>query len=338
MTSSPGPRATPTTRRNCSPPRSAVFRRSALPARRAWPPCCSPGRAAVRRRAAGAPRRRGRRPPGRRRAGPRRVRAWRPPSTRPRSGRRSPTSCCVPDGTDGYVFRHALLREAVYADLLPGERTRLHAPMSSLLADEQRLAVPGTAAELAHHCLASHDIPGAFAASVRAGQEAERLAAPGRGAPPLRPGARAVGPGRPSRSSWRAWPRRARPARPRPARRTAATSSGPCTCCAGCGTRSIRRSEDGRPTRAGQPGRRAAGLLPARARRSKADAEAIEAARAAVDATARDPPSLGARPGPGHLRADALLHARTSAGRDWAERARRRPRRRMRPGWRPTRW
>src|SRR6266581_2007490 len=84
----------------------------------------------------------------------------------------------VPDGTEGYVFRHALLREAVYGDLLPGERTRLHGTMSALLADEQRLAVPGTTAELAQHCLASHDIPGAFAASVRAGEEAERLGAP----------------------------------------------------------------------------------------------------------------------------------------------------------------
>ena len=85
----------------------------------------------------------------------------------------------VPDGAQGYWFRHALLREAVYADLLPGERTRLHARLAELLADERRLAeAPGTAAELAHHCLASHDIPGAFAASVLAGQEAERLAAP----------------------------------------------------------------------------------------------------------------------------------------------------------------
>jgi DNA-binding NarL/FixJ family response regulator len=84
----------------------------------------------------------------------------------------------VPDGTEGYVFRHALLREAVYGDLLPGERTRLHGTMSSLLSDEQRLAMPGTAAELAQHCLASHDILGAFAASVRAGEEAERLGAP----------------------------------------------------------------------------------------------------------------------------------------------------------------
>jgi DNA-binding CsgD family transcriptional regulator len=56
---------------------------------------------------------------------------------------------------------------------MPGERTRLHARLASLLAD-----VPGAAAELAHHSMASHDIPGAFAASVRAGNEAERLGAP----------------------------------------------------------------------------------------------------------------------------------------------------------------
>ena len=85
----------------------------------------------------------------------------------------------IPDGDAGYAFRHALIREAIYADLLPGERTRMHARLAELLADEARLAAePGTAAELAHHCLASHDIPGAFAASVRAGQEALRLAAP----------------------------------------------------------------------------------------------------------------------------------------------------------------
>jgi DNA-binding CsgD family transcriptional regulator len=85
----------------------------------------------------------------------------------------------IPDGRDGYAFRHALLREAVYADLLPGERTRLHSALATLLADDQRLtAIPGTAAELAHHCLASHDIAGAFSASVRAGEEAERLGAP----------------------------------------------------------------------------------------------------------------------------------------------------------------
>lgn len=85
----------------------------------------------------------------------------------------------VPDSGSGLAFRHALLREAIYNDLLPGERTRLHARLAELLSDERRLAeVPGTAAELALHCLASHDVPGAFAASVQAGQEAWRLAAP----------------------------------------------------------------------------------------------------------------------------------------------------------------
>src|SRR5262249_58654111 len=95
----------------------------------------------------------------------------------------------VPDGEQGYAFRHALLREAIYADLMPGERTRLHARLADLLADERRLAeVPGTAAELAHHCLASHDIQGAFSASVLAGEEAERLAAPGGAHPHPDPG------------------------------------------------------------------------------------------------------------------------------------------------------
>jgi DNA-binding CsgD family transcriptional regulator/tetratricopeptide (TPR) repeat protein len=85
----------------------------------------------------------------------------------------------VPDSGSGLAFRHALLREAIYNDLLPGERTRLHARLADLLSDERRLAeIPGTAAELALHCLASHDVPGAFAASVQAGVEAWRLAAP----------------------------------------------------------------------------------------------------------------------------------------------------------------
>jgi DNA-binding CsgD family transcriptional regulator len=85
----------------------------------------------------------------------------------------------VADGDRGLAFRHALLREAIYADLMPGERTRLHGLLAQLLSDESRLRrVAGSAAELAYHALASHDIPAAFAASVQAGAEAERLAAP----------------------------------------------------------------------------------------------------------------------------------------------------------------
>jgi DNA-binding CsgD family transcriptional regulator len=82
----------------------------------------------------------------------------------------------VPSGSDGYAFRHALLREAVYGDLLPGENTRLHAAFAALLA----AAPPNrrSAAELAYHSLAAHDLVGAFTASVEAGQRAERIGAP----------------------------------------------------------------------------------------------------------------------------------------------------------------
>jgi DNA-binding CsgD family transcriptional regulator len=76
--------------------------------------------------------------------------------------------------TGGYAFRHALLQEAVYGDLLPGEQVRLHAAYASLLA----AAPDGPAAELAHHSLASHDLPGALAAAVRAAEEAEAVLAP----------------------------------------------------------------------------------------------------------------------------------------------------------------
>jgi len=76
--------------------------------------------------------------------------------------------------TGSYTFRHALLQEAVYGDLLPGERVRLHAAYARLLAAEPG----GAAAELAHHCLASHDLVGALAASVRAASEAEAVLAP----------------------------------------------------------------------------------------------------------------------------------------------------------------
>jgi DNA-binding CsgD family transcriptional regulator len=74
----------------------------------------------------------------------------------------------------GYAFRHALLQEAVYGDLLPGEQARLHD------AYARRLAVDpdGAAAELAHHYLASHDLVGALAASVRAAEAATAVLAP----------------------------------------------------------------------------------------------------------------------------------------------------------------
>ncbi len=78
-------------------------------------------------------------------------------------------------GSDGYAFRHALLLEAVYDDLLPGERVGLHgACAAALLAGE----VPGTAAELARHALASHQPRVALRASVQAGDEAISVGGP----------------------------------------------------------------------------------------------------------------------------------------------------------------
>ena len=81
-------------------------------------------------------------------------------------------------GNAGYYFRHALLAEAVYDDLLPGERVRQHAAYAKALKDQ---TVAGTAAELAGHATRSHDLATAFEARVRAGQEAISVAAPQEG-------------------------------------------------------------------------------------------------------------------------------------------------------------
>ncbi|GAA4121127.1 helix-turn-helix transcriptional regulator [Nocardioides fonticola] len=79
----------------------------------------------------------------------------------------------VPDG-GRYTFRHALLGEAVYDDLLPGERTALHRTYVEAL----RSGAPGTAAELARHARLAHDPDTALRASVRAGEEALAVGGP----------------------------------------------------------------------------------------------------------------------------------------------------------------
>ncbi|WP_217640550.1 helix-turn-helix transcriptional regulator [Blastococcus tunisiensis] len=74
-----------------------------------------------------------------------------------------------------YRFRHALLREAVLADLLPGERVRLHAAIAAYLAGTPGA---GTAAERAHHARESNDLPGALSASLDAASAAGGVGAP----------------------------------------------------------------------------------------------------------------------------------------------------------------
>jgi DNA-binding CsgD family transcriptional regulator/tetratricopeptide (TPR) repeat protein len=82
-----------------------------------------------------------------------------------------------PDGT--YAFRHALVGEAVYDDLLPGERITLHAAIAEALEMDPyllgELSISGVAAEMAMHYHAAHDLPRALPASVEAGQAAERV-------------------------------------------------------------------------------------------------------------------------------------------------------------------
>ncbi|HEX7135620.1 MAG TPA: AAA family ATPase [Iamia sp.] len=75
----------------------------------------------------------------------------------------------------GVDFRHALAREVVEADLLPVERTALHAAFASgLAARDQADHDPVTAARVAHHWREAHEAPHALQWSVRAGEAARR--------------------------------------------------------------------------------------------------------------------------------------------------------------------
>ena len=74
-----------------------------------------------------------------------------------------------------YAFRHALLAEATYDDLLPGERVRLHAAYADALREGR---ASGTAAELARHARLAMDDETAIDASVRAGREAMSVGGP----------------------------------------------------------------------------------------------------------------------------------------------------------------
>jgi DNA-binding CsgD family transcriptional regulator/tetratricopeptide (TPR) repeat protein len=83
-------------------------------------------------------------------------------------------------GEDGYEFRHALLREIVEADLLPGERAQLHACYAQALAERPELAgaLPAVAAaELAAHWDAAGEFTRALPARVAAGLAAENARA-----------------------------------------------------------------------------------------------------------------------------------------------------------------
>jgi DNA-binding CsgD family transcriptional regulator/tetratricopeptide (TPR) repeat protein len=80
-----------------------------------------------------------------------------------------------------YAYRHALLREVVHDDLLPGERTRFHSVLARSLEDRIAAGDSGAhiTAQAAHHWMASGDQSAAMAAAVRAAEAAERVEAYG---------------------------------------------------------------------------------------------------------------------------------------------------------------
>jgi len=83
----------------------------------------------------------------------------------------------VPDpATETYAFRHALTQEALYAELLPGERARLHAAFARVLTERPDLAEPNrfaAPARLAYHWVRAHDPARALPAAVEAGLQSE---------------------------------------------------------------------------------------------------------------------------------------------------------------------
>jgi predicted ATPase len=84
----------------------------------------------------------------------------------------------APRSDEGLLFRHALLREAVYEDLLPGERSTLHIALAQALERQAAAGVDGgveVAASIAAHYAAAGDQPAALSTSVRAAAAAATL-------------------------------------------------------------------------------------------------------------------------------------------------------------------
>lgn len=84
------------------------------------------------------------------------------------------------DDSGGFVFRHALTREAVYDDMLPGERSQLHSAFGTALERDETLAGDSAPVDamLAYHWDAARDLPRALAASVRAAGSSAMAFAP----------------------------------------------------------------------------------------------------------------------------------------------------------------
>jgi ATP/maltotriose-dependent transcriptional regulator MalT len=91
----------------------------------------------------------------------------------------------VTDDEDRFVFRHALLGEALYEDLLPGERSELHLALARVLeqrTSSSRDAEAELTARTAYHYAAAGDQSSALAAMVKAARAAGRVHAYGEAA------------------------------------------------------------------------------------------------------------------------------------------------------------
>ena len=75
---------------------------------------------------------------------------------------------------DSVGFHHPAFREVVYAELLPGERARLHRAAAEALTRESAPA-PEVAGELARHWHLAGDLERALAASIEAGRAHQRM-------------------------------------------------------------------------------------------------------------------------------------------------------------------
>lgn len=84
-------------------------------------------------------------------------------------------SILVVDDT-AYEFRHALVRDAIHGELLPGERVRFHTAYARALEQNPGIGT-APAAEVSHHWMAAHDIRGAFSASAIAMDQARESSA-----------------------------------------------------------------------------------------------------------------------------------------------------------------
>jgi DNA-binding CsgD family transcriptional regulator len=86
----------------------------------------------------------------------------------------------VADPAPGYAFRHALVREAAYHELLGAEQIAIHRAIADALESDEALSPAGELArtsEIAHHAMAAQDLSRAFTSSLAAAAVAEHASA-----------------------------------------------------------------------------------------------------------------------------------------------------------------